>query len=103
MLDFVHEYGAPEKLTFDGAMSQVGRNTLFKSMLRKMDIPFHVSSPRRPNENPAESKIRELKSRWYRVMVKKRVPRRLWDFVLFGFVRLAISVYLVQNMQKGAH
>ena len=80
LLDFVHEYGAPEKLTFDGAMSQVGSNTNFQSLLRKMDIPFHISSPRRPNENPAESKIREVKKRWYRIMTKKHVPPRLWDF-----------------------
>ena len=80
LLDLVHEFGAPEKLTFDGAQSQVGRNTSFQAVLRKYQIPFHVSAPRRPNENPAESRIRIIKIRWYRVMVKKGVPIRLWDF-----------------------
>ena len=30
--DFVHKYGAPEKLTFDGAQSKVGRNTKFQAL-----------------------------------------------------------------------
>ena len=80
LLDLVHEFGAPEKLTFDGAQSQVGRHTSFQALLRKYQIPFHISAPCRPNENPAESKIRIIKVRWYRVMVKKGVPIRLWVF-----------------------
>ena len=48
LLDLIHEYGAPEKLTFDGAQSQVGRHSKYQSLLRKYDIPFHISSPRRP-------------------------------------------------------
>ena len=39
-----------------------------------------MSGPRRPNENPAESAIRDVKSRWYRLQAKKKVPDRLWDF-----------------------
>ena len=61
--DFIHEYGAPEKLVFDGHESQVGSNTKFQKLLKKYDIPFHVTAPRRPNENPAESKIRLIKTR----------------------------------------
>ena len=50
--------------------------------IRKHGIKYHLSSPRRPNENPAESSIREIKRRWYRIMVKKSVPKRFWDFGL---------------------
>ena len=32
------------------------------------------------NENPAESAIREVKKQWYRIMMKKSVPQRLWDY-----------------------
>ena len=82
LLNFAHEFGAPEELIFDGAQAQVGPNTLFMKTLRKLFIKYHVSSPRRPNENPSEGGIRELKKRWYRIMIKKKVPRRLWDFGL---------------------
>ena len=74
------DFGAPEHLTFDGAQAQVGQHTPFMKTLRRYDIKYHVSSPRRPNENPAEATIHEVKKRWYRVMRKKKVPQRLWDF-----------------------
>ena len=81
-LNFCHDFGVPEFLTFDGATAQVGKNTLFMRSLKKHQSQFHVSSPRRPNENPAEACIRETKKRWYRIMHRQKVPRRLWDFGL---------------------
>ena len=82
LLNFVHDYGAPEHLTFDGAQVQVGKNTLFQKTLRKHHIDYHGSSPRRPNENPTEGFIREIRRRWHRIMVRKKVPKRLWDYLL---------------------
>lgn len=79
--DFSHDFGVPEHLTMDGAMAQVGEHTLFSKTIREYEIKYHVSQPRRPNENPAEGCIRELKKRWYRIMMKRKVPRRLWDFI----------------------
>ena len=77
---FVNDYGAPEHLTYDGAAVQVGRKTIFQAAIRKYEIKTHVSGPRRPNENPAEGAIREIKRRWYRLKEKKNIPERLWDF-----------------------
>jgi hypothetical protein len=74
LANFIHEYGAPEHLTFDGAAVQVGSSTLFKDNLRQDEIKHHVSAPRRPNENPAEGAIREINKRWYQIMLKKQVP-----------------------------
>lgn len=59
--DFIHDYGAPHHLTFDGAQVQVGRHTKFQQLLRRHNISSHISSPRRPNENPGESAICEVK------------------------------------------
>jgi len=80
LLDFIHEFGAPSHLTFDGHPSQVGPRTLFRQTINRAQINFHISQPRRPNENPAEGGIREIKKRWYRIMMKRDVPKRLWDF-----------------------
>ena len=80
--DFVHDFGAPSHLTFDGAQVQMGKNTLFQSTLRKHDIRFHVSSPRYPNENPGEAAIREVKRRAYRIAAKEHIPRRFWDYLI---------------------
>ena len=75
--DFSHVFGIPEHLTFDGYSAQVGRNTLFMKTVRKYDTQYHISSPRRPNENPAEGSKKKLKKRWYRIMLKNKVPERL--------------------------
>lgn len=79
---FASDYGIPEHLTMDGAQVQVGRHTEFQSFIRRHEVKFHVSHPRRPNENPAEGGIREIKRRFYRLMHKYDIPLRLWDFVL---------------------
>ena len=52
--DFVHNYGAPEHLTFDGHLSQVGFRTRFFNNFRKYKMDHHISAPQGPNENPAE-------------------------------------------------
>ena len=77
---FISDYGAPERLKYDGAAVQVGRKTIFQETVRKHDIKTHVSGPRRPNENPAEGAIREIKKKWYRIQAKKNIPDRLWDY-----------------------
>ena len=94
---FSNDFGIPEHLTFDGAMAQVGKNTLFMKNIRKYQCRYHVSSPRRPNENPAEAGIRALKLRWYRIMHKKEVPRRLWDF---GLVWIAETGNLISTSSR---
>ena len=78
--DFIFDYGAPNHLTYDGAAVQVGKNTVFQDTIRKAHILYHVSGPRRPNENPAEGAIRDIKMRWYRLQTKKNIPDRLWDY-----------------------
>ena len=79
---FIAEWGVPENLTMDGAQVQVGKNTEFQKCIRRNEINYHVSHPRRPNENQAEGGIREIKRMFYRIQNKRNVPGRLWDFLL---------------------
>ena len=79
---FIHEYGRPEKLTFDGSQEQCGRKTEFMANVRKYAIDYHVTEPYRPNHNFAEGVIREIRKKWFRVMVRKNLPQKLWDFGL---------------------
>ena len=78
----VHDYGRPEHLTFDGSGEQCGKKTEFMKNIRKYSIDYKITEPDRPNHNFAEGVIREIRKKWYRIMVKKRVPRRLWDYGL---------------------
>ena len=49
----VHDFGAPEHITFDGFQSQVGNINKFFRNLCKNNIDHHVSAPRHLNEKPA--------------------------------------------------
>jgi hypothetical protein len=50
--------------------------------IRKYSINYHITEPYRPNHNFAEGVIREVRRKWFRVMVRKNVPQRLWDYGL---------------------
>ena len=77
---FCQEFGVPEKLTFDGSKEQGSKDTTFMKEVRKQGIDYHISEPDLHNQNPVEGVIREIRRRWYRTMVRKRVPRELWDY-----------------------
>mmetsp|Transcript_73445 Transcript_73445/g.206243 ORF Transcript_73445/g.206243 Transcript_73445/m.206243 type:complete len:168 (-) Transcript_73445:465-968(-) len=93
---FISDYGIPDELTIDGAAVQVGRKTTFMHTIRRNDIRHHISHPRRPNENPAEGGIREIKRRFYRLVNKYNIPMRLWDFVL-SYVVETMNVTVSQS------
>ena len=78
--DFINDYGIPDHLTYDRAAVQVGSKTKFQETIRRSRIHTHVYAPRRPNENPAEGSIREVKKRWYTLQAKKNIPNRVWDY-----------------------
>jgi hypothetical protein len=77
---FIMELGVPAELTIDGSKEQTNTKTLFQKCCRKNDIKVTRTEPERPNQNPAEGVIREVRRRWFRTMIRKRVPRKLWDY-----------------------
>jgi Reverse transcriptase (RNA-dependent DNA polymerase) len=79
---FIHEFGRPERLTYDGSLEQNGPKTEFMSNIRRYAIDHHTTEPFRPNHNFAEGVIREVRRKWFRVMIRKSVPHRLWDYGL---------------------
>ena len=79
---FCQEFGVPERLTFDGSKEQTGKGTEFMKQIRTHNIDYHVSEADLHNQNPVEGCIRELRRKWYRIMIRKRVPQRLWDYGL---------------------
>jgi hypothetical protein len=79
---FCWEYGAPEKLRFDGRKDQTGKNTEFQRQIRKHTIQQHVSQPKIRNQFPAEGVVWEVRKKMYRIMFKKNVPKVFWDYGL---------------------
>ena len=77
---FCKEFGVPESLSYDGSGEQCGRKTEFQKQVRRHDIKTRVSEAGMHNQSPAEGVVREVKRKWYRAMVKKRIPTRFWDY-----------------------
>ena len=78
--EFITDYGVPLKMTFDRSKEQTLPGMDFMKKIRKYDIDYHISEPDRPNQNPSEGVIRELRRKWFQMMVQKRVPRILWYY-----------------------
>ena len=77
---FCQEFGVPESLTFDGSKEQTGKKTEFMQQIRLHGIKYHIAEPGVMNQNPVEHVIGEIRRKWYRTMIRKRVPRALWDY-----------------------
>jgi hypothetical protein len=76
---FAQDCGAPDTLISDGAKEQVGRNSKFQAKLGKHGVKHKTSEKERPNQNPSEGTIREVRKRWHRQVLRTNCPRRLWN------------------------
>ena len=77
---FISDFGIPDRLVCDGTAKQVGIRTEFQSTVRKHTIDLHVTEPHHHNQSKVEGVVREIRKCWFRVMLKKKVPKRLWDY-----------------------
>jgi hypothetical protein len=77
---FVNDYGAMDLLISDGSAEQCGPGTEFQKKVQKYQIQHKRSEKERPNQNPAEGVIREVRKKWYRTMFKTNCPKRLWTY-----------------------
>ena len=79
---FITDFGVPDKIMMDGAAEQTGRKTTFMQQVRKHHIDFHLTELEQYNQLRVEGVIREIRKKWFRVMIKRSVPKRLWDYGL---------------------
>ena len=77
---FFQEFGVPERLTFDGSKEQSKPGTEFMKHIRTHSIDYHISEADLHNQNQAEGAIRELRCKWYCTIIRRRVPREMWDY-----------------------
>ena len=85
---FCREYGVHYDLTFDGSKKQCNKDTTFVKQIRKCGIKYHINEPKVHNQNPVEGVIREIRRKWFRTMVRKRVSCKLWDYgIWFGVLK----------------
>ena len=86
--EFITDYSVPEKIIMDGAGEQTGKRSTFMEQVRKHHIDYHVTEPERYNQSWVKGVIREIRKKWFRVMTKKYVPKRLWDYGLKWVVEI---------------
>ena len=98
---FCQEFGVPEKLTFDGSKEQTQKNTTFMKQIRLHDINYHITEADLHNQYPVEGVIGELRRKWYRIMVKKRIPRQLWDYGLRWVSEISSLTYTTAGTLNG--
>jgi len=77
---FIQDVGVPEKMHTDNAPEMVGRKTPFFKRARKEGIDLTTIEPERPDENYGEILVKHTKAGTARMMIKKRVPMRLWCY-----------------------
>jgi hypothetical protein len=75
LCQFIRDFDVPEQLTFDGSREQTGHKTELMKHVRNHAIDYHIIEPNRPQQNQAETMIREVKKWWFRQMVKRKVPK----------------------------
>jgi hypothetical protein len=98
---FCQEFGVPEKLTFDGSKEQTKPNTTFMKQIRQHDIDYHISEADLHNQNPCEGVIRELRRKWFRIMIRKRIPKEFWDYGLRWISEISSQTYSTAGSMHG--
>ena len=83
LTEFSEDVGIPADMRADLAPELTGKHTDFQKEVRRLRMKMTWSEADRKNQNHrAELEIRNLKRRWRRRMVDRRVPKRLWDYGL---------------------
>ena len=86
--ELITDYSVHDKIIMDGAGEQTVKRSTFMEQVRKHHIDYHVMEPERYNQSRVEGVIWEIRKKWFRVMTKKYVPKRLWDYGLRWVVEI---------------
>ena len=73
---FCQEFGVPERFTFDRSKEQTMKGSEFMKQIRTHNIDYHISEADLHNQNFCEGVIRELRCKWYCMIIKQRVPQQ---------------------------
>lgn len=82
LADIASDVGIPNVLVADGASEIFGPKTSFQALVRYLRITMRASEPDTQKQNRAEDAVRELKRRWRRRSMRRRIPKAFWDFTL---------------------
>jgi len=90
LMDFIRQHGAMKGLFSDNAKSETSHAV--RDILRQYNIPAMTSEPHQHNQNPAERRIKEVKSMTNVVMDRTGAPGFLW------LLAMTYCVYLLNHL-----
>ena len=76
------DVGIPNTLVTDGAGEQDGDNTEFQIAVKDLRIGYRGTKLYIPWQNRVEDLVKVTKGKWKRRAIKKKIPRKFWDFGL---------------------
>ena len=77
--DFIADFGFIDCLVCDRYKGQISKGTDLTKEVLKQGIYLQVTKPDCYNQSKVEGVTREMRKNWFRVMLIKKVPHRLWD------------------------
>ena len=92
---FMKDVGIPRQMVTDMAPEMTGYYTGWQKIVRRHPHMVHkFTEPGRHNQNGrAEVENRELRKFWYRVMMEKKMPVRLWGYAFRHCSELRSRMY----------
>ena len=98
---FIQDVGAVAKLHTDNAPEMVGRKTPFFKRARKEGIDLTTIEPYRSNENYGEILVKLTKIGCDRMMLRMKIPMRLWCYAMEYYCDLHIVTVPAMYRNKG--
>ena len=76
------DIGIPNTIISDNAPEQIGKHSKFQQLCKRYNIESRSTEPYSPWQNQAEGNIKIVKGKAKRRRIRRRVPKRVWDFGL---------------------
>ena len=80
--EFIANFGVMERLVCHGSKEQTAKGGNFMKEVRKHGIDLQVTDPDCHNHSKVEVVIKEMQKKWFRFMLRKKVPHRLRGYGL---------------------
>ena len=77
---FCQYFGVPEKLTLNGSKKNSCKGTTFMKEVHGQGIDYYSSEPDLHKHNSVLGVIMEVRLKFYRRELKKRLQRQLWEY-----------------------
>ncbi len=94
LTDFADDVGIPDTLVCDQATEYIGPHTLFQKEVRQLKIRTRYAKKGRSvtQNHRAVVEIREIKKQWKTRMLRKGIPKALWDYGLVYIAEIQLLI-----------